>query len=310
MRNAAISPRLEARAQSVEQAKSRLIEQAQALSQHAERGAARAARELQQQWTAIGEGVRSTDQKQWREFRAACDRVFAALDAGRKERDSQAAALIGQAQAIVDEAETLANDPAIDSDALLARRRELDSRWRAVTTNDQRLDQRWRKALDKLSARGAERAREKRLARYALALQKYAMLRELECGEQTAELLAPRWDAHPGLVAEFGAPLADRWTRACRGDCVSADVTEVEAARDLLTRLEFSAGIASPAEDRQRRMDYQVARLSARMRGGVSMTPECELDEVLSAWFGQPPQPAELEQRFERAAQAAMGALP
>lgn len=310
---AAISPRLEARAQGVEQAKSRLIEQAQALSQHAERGAARTARELQQQWTAIGEGVRSTDQKQWREFRAACDRVFAALDAGRKERDSQAAALIEQAQALVDEAEALANDPSIDSNALPARRRELDSRWRAVATNDQRLDQRWRKALDKLTARDAERAREKRLARYALALQKYALLRELERGEKTAELLellAPRWDAHAGLVAEFGAPLADRWIRACRGEPVSADATEVEAARDLLTRLEFSAGIASPAEDRQRRMDYQVARLSARMRGGVSMTPERELDDVLSAWFGQTPQPAELEQRFERAAQAAIGALP
>jgi hypothetical protein len=307
---AAISLRLEARAQGVEQAKSRLIEQAQTLSQHAERGAARAARELQQQWTAIGEGVRSTDQKQWREFRAACDRVFAALDAGRKERDGQAAALIGQAQAIVDEAETLANDPAIDSDALLARRRELDSRWRTVAANDQRLDQRWRKALDKLTARGAERAREQRLARYALALRKYSLLRELERNEQTADSLASRWDGHPALVAEFDTPLVDRWMRARRGNSALVDATEVEAARDLLTRLEFSAGIASPAEDRQRRMDHQVARLSARMRGGPSMTPERELDEVLSAWFGQPPQAAELEQRFERAAQAAIGALP
>jgi hypothetical protein len=83
-----------------------------------------------------------------------------------------------------------------------------------------------------------------------------------------------------------------------------------EAARNLLVRLEFIAGIASPEEDRQRRMDFQVARLSARMRGGAALAPERELDEVLSAWFGQPPLVLELEQRFERAAKAATDILP
>jgi len=307
---ATISPRLEARSQNVQQAKARLIEQAQTLSQNAERGAARSARELQQQWTAIGEGIRSIDQKQWREFRAACDRVFAALDAGRKERDAQAAALEGQAVAIVDEAEALANDPALGSDGLATSRRELETRWRAMANTEQRLEQRWRAALDKLTARGAERVREKRLARYAVALQKYAVLRELERGEQSGELLASRWDGGSAPAQEFAAPLADRWERARAGGFDATDGDGSSTARDLMVRLEFVAGIASPQADRQRRMDYQVARLSARMRGAATMTPERELDEVFTAWFGQQAQPPELEQRFERAARAAMDTLP
>ncbi|HET7065803.1 MAG TPA: hypothetical protein VFI49_16145, partial [Rudaea sp.] len=71
-------------------------------------------------------------------------------------------------------------------------------------------------------------------------------------------------------------------------------------------------GIASPAEDRQRRMDYQVARLSARMRGTAQTSDaDSELVEMLSNWFalsGRLPQ--ELEQRFDDAARAALNALP
>ena len=280
------------------------------MSLHAERGAARAARELQQQWTSLGEGIRSTDQKQWREFRAACDRVFAALDAGRKERDTQAAALTGQAQAVVDEAELLSNDAAVDAETLEARRRELESRWRSVAGSDQRMESRWRKALERLTARAAEGAREKRLARYSVALRKYALLRELERGLQSAELLTPRWDAEGALPSAFDAPLASRWARACREHALAEPAESDEAARELLVRLEFGAGLPSPAEDRQRRMDHQVARLSARMRGGTSLTPARELDELLAAWFGQPPVSDELEQRFERAARAAVDTLP
>lgn len=308
---ASISARIEEHAKGIETAKSRLIEQADALSQNADRGAARAARDLQQQWTALGEGLRSTDQKQWRQFRAACDRIFSALDAGRKEREASAAAQAGQAQAIVDEAEALANDAAIDADAIAARRRDLDSRWRALGANDRQLDQRWNKALEKLSARSTERARSKRLARYSSALQKFALLRELERGAQSAELIAPRWDAHPALIAEFEVPLAERWMRACQSELPPSEADDTdEAARDLLVRLEFIAGIASPEEDRQRRMDFQVARLSARMRGGAALAPGRELDVVLAAWFAQAPQPLELEQRFERAAKAATDTLP
>ena len=102
--------RVDAHANEVKEAKERLIAQAGVLSEKADRNSIRTVRELQQQWTALGEGLRGVDQKQWREFRAACDRVFAGLDAERKERDAQTAALAGRAQAIVDEIEALLGD--------------------------------------------------------------------------------------------------------------------------------------------------------------------------------------------------------
>jgi len=83
-------------------------------------------------------------------------------------------------------------------------------------------------------------------------------------------------------------------------------------ALDLLIRTEFAAGIASPAEDRQRRMDYQISRLSARMRGtAATADAEGEAADLLASWFAQPGTlPAHLEERFASAAAALLAALP
>jgi len=308
---AAVSSPIEAHHREIESAKARLIERANGLAEHADRDAARNARELQQQWTALGEGLRSIDQKQWREFRAACDRIFASLDAGRKEREEQATKNADQARAIVEEAEALARDPAPDSQTLVARRRDLESRWRAAAADDSRLDKRWRLALDLLTAKAADHARDSRRARFTVALRKYSLLRELERGQRQASMLAAEWETGAALDPGFAAPLSRRWTLACGAEPEAGTPGgDEENARDLLVRLEFSAGAASPAGDRQRRMDYQVARLSARMRGATTMAPEAELDMLFSAWFEQTPQSEELEQRFETAAKNAIEALP
>jgi len=309
---AMLALRVDAHANEVKEAKERLIAQAGVLSEKADRNSIRTVRELQQQWTALGEGLRGVDQKQWREFRAACDRVFAGLDAERKERDAQTAALAGRAQAIVDEIEALLGDQDMETDALKTRRRELELRWREAASSDRNLDQRWRKALDTLTARSAGREREKRLARYSLALQKYALLRERETGTAGDDALTARWDAHPAVIAAFAQPLERRWNGAGAGSIDPANEDIIEAARDALVRMEFSAGLASPAEDRQRRMDYQVARLSARMRGTAQTTDaDSELVDMLSTWFElSGPLPEELEQRFDAAAKAALNALP
>ncbi len=309
---AMLASRIDARANEIKTAKERLIAQAGALSEKNDRNSIRTVRELQQQWTALGEGLRGVDQKQWREFRAACDRVFAGLDAERKEREAQTAVLAGQAQAIVDEIEALLGDQEMETEAVKTRRRDIEMRWREAASSDRNLDQRWRKALDALAARSAGREREKRLARYSLALQKYALLRELEHAAGASDTLTARWDSHPPLIAAFAQPLDPRWDRARAGATDPADADTIDAARDALVRMEFATGIASPSEDRQRRMDYQVARLSARMRGAAQTSDaDSELIEMLSEWFALPgPLPEELEQRFDAASRTALNALP
>jgi hypothetical protein len=296
---------IEAHERDVEASKQRLIEQAVALASRSDHASLpREARDLQKRWTALGNGRRSFDQRQWREFRSACDAVFGTLDAARKERESQVAATIAQVQNVVSELEALAADESTPAESVRAQLRDLDARWQATGSDDRALTQRQRQAHDAVTMRLKDAARRQRLARYTVAMQKYTFLRGIETGiTQSAE----GWDAFAATVPAFDAALQERHLRAQSG---SVDAEESEAAREILVQLEFLAGTDSPAEDRQLRMSHQVSRLSSRMRSGANATPDRELDDLLAAWFAQAPQPPALEERFIRAAAAAIDTLP
>jgi hypothetical protein len=284
----------------VEQAKQRLIEQAIALqSRNDQAGAARDTRELQKKWTALGSGRRNTDQRQWREFRAACDALFGKLDAARKERDDRRAQDQAQAVQLVQDFEQLAAGEVEVAD-VRARARELETQWQAVACEDRDLLRRQREARDALAQRARDTARRQRLARYTDAMRKYALTRA--SGD---EKLAENWSAIPDTGRFESSLLARREASGepgAQGD---------DAARDLLVQLEFAAGIESPNDDRQRRMNHQVKRLSSRLRGAAATpAPEPELESLLLGWFALARQDDALEQRFARAATAAIDALP
>ncbi len=289
----------------VEASKQRLIEQATALTSRGDHATLpREARELQKRWTTLGNGRRNIDQRQWREFRAACDAVFGKLDAARKDIEVQAAATLAQAQELVTEVEALAADETSPAETVKAQLRDLDARWQATGSDDRVLTQRQRQAHDAVTVRLKDAARRQRLARYVVAMKKYTFLRAIETGTpQSAEL----WGAFATTVPAFDAALQERHLRTQSG---TAEGEESEEAREILVQLEFLAGTDSPAEDRQRRMSHQVSRLSSRMRSGSAATPERELDDLLAAWFAQTPQPLALEGRFTRAATAAIDTLP
>jgi hypothetical protein len=291
-------------------AKTKLIERARALTESANpRDVARHARELQTEWTALGNGRRSVDQRQWREFRGACDAAFGKLDEQRKERDVQAATARDQAVAVIEELEALSTSDA-NADALRASLRSIDARWQSMVVNDRGLDQRYREARDAVTRSVADSARKTRLHRFTFALQKNRMLRDAEHGRLNPETLATQWREMAPASAEFERALQTRFDCLHSADSARAADADENAA-DILVRLEFQAGIDSPASERQRRMDHQVKRLSARMRGGDATNAANELVELLAAWFAlSGPFPHEMDERFETAIRANLDNLP
>lgn len=303
----ALATRLDQHAGEIEAAKARLIEKAQALAQHADRGSPRAARELQQQWTQLGVGARSTDQKQWREFRKACDQVFAALDSERKQREADTAAQTERARVVVADAEALLGETGVAPETLRTRRKELEARWRDCANADRGLDRRFNQTLEALAGRAEKQVREGRLARYTQALDTYERVLRREAG------LAPMDSSDsgtPALAGEF-AVLAGRASTEAVALAPITDEETIDAARDLLVRLEFLGGVASPADDSARRMNYQVSRLSSRLRGNSAQSPAQELTGLMAEWFALPGRlPDELNERFDRAARAVLATLP
>ena len=303
---AALAARLDTHAEQVEAEKLRLIGRAKALQQQADgRSVAREARELQQQWTALGNGRRGADQRQWKEFRGALDAAFGRLDTARKQRDEQATAARAQADALLAEIETLAGAGATPESKTALH--DIDARWQALDGVDRALEQRYRKAREAIESGLKQAARRKRLASFTQTLEKYALLRAVESGTQSTESATTSW-AEPPAPAAFAAALDARLARA--PTAAASGERDEESARDLLVELEFFAGLDTPAEDRQRRMNFQVQRLASRMRDRAGATPESELTRLFQAWLTQATQSAELEDRFARAAAAAVETLP
>ena len=302
---ARLTERGEQHEREVEAAKRRLIEQAQALSVQGDAAAApREVRELQKRWTALGNGKRRTDQQQWNEFRAACDAVFGKLDAARKEREAQSAASREQAQQLIDAYEELAANERDPVDTIRTTLRELDARWNAAPCDDRALQQRQRRARETIELSLKDAARRQRLAQFTHAMDRYQHIRRIEAGAPES---APIEAVVVAATSPFDGALAARRERALTAAATPADASD---ARALLVQLEFLAGVETPAEDRQLRMNHQVQRLSSRMRQGVASTPQAELTDLLKQWFAQAPQEDALEQRFARAACAAIDALP
>ena len=306
---AALAPRIEAHVDAVENAKKALIERATGLSRQSDpRSVAREARDLQQQWTALGNGKRAIDQRQWKGFRGACDAAFNRLDSVRKERDAQSAASRAHAQGLLDEIDALRVSTVFTGDAIKTKLRDLDARWTALRCDDRAFERRYRKSHDAIAAQLRDAARTQHLSRYTQALEKYTLLREIETGAESGEDVTPHWQSLQATAADFAAALDARYARATEGN--TPPPSDAAQARNRLVELEFLAGADTPAEDRQRRMNYQVQRLAARMRDSSTPTPEAELTRILLGWFAQAPQDVELEMRFVHAAHAALATLP
>ena len=82
--------------------------------------------------------------------------------------------------------------------------------------------------------------------------------------------------------------------------------------RDCVLEMEQLAGLEPPTEDRQRRMDLQLEKLSARMRGVHAPAPDVALQNLLGEWVQLGPVASEvapLETRFKRALNAALDTL-
>jgi hypothetical protein len=301
-----LAARLDAHATEIETAKQRLVVRAQALQQQTDgRSVARDARELQTQWTALGNGRRGSDQRLWKEFRGALDAAFGQLDATRKQREEQTATLHAEAQNLIVEIEVLQADAS--KQETQARLRDIDTRWHALGSVERAQEQQYRKAHDAIETHLRGAARRKRLARYTQALEKYVLLRGVESGAQGADAASASWHEHP-VAAEFAAVLNARFARAAATPATAEQ--DEDPARDLLVELEFFAGLETPAADRQRRMNFQVQRLASRMRDRAAATPEAELSRLLTAWFTQAAQADGLEDRFAYAAAAAVETLP
>ena len=302
--------------------------------------AVKQARQLQSQWKTLG---MSTDSATlWNTFRAASDRVFARRQALHEAQDQEHQANLELKRALCAQIEELAQ---LQGDALVQARSRLqqakndfESAGPVAKQDSPGIQQRFRDAC--LAFEKQERTRQVQAREQSiLLLQRKAQLcceldgaicallggaltqeaaeAHLNSAQDSWQSLAPLEDAIEkriaarfqcttdslrGLLGDKRAEYSDNFTKQQQANLATKE--------QLCLRAEISAGIDSPSEYRQQRMQFQVELLTRRLRAGEPDTDAVQSDaEALTCeweFIGSVPVTAAdtLQARFNRAHQA------
>jgi exonuclease SbcC len=239
---------------------------------------------LQSDWTATGMTPVAVDRKLWKEFRGACDAVFARLDQQRKAEKQEAGAQVLQAESLRDQARALLDNPDPDQIAQLPRSiAEMKSAIAAINLPPP-VQQAMSKQLQAMESQARELLGQKRKqaetqAWMSLAeiLQACASVSDAAGSEPIADAVIdalPKGIDRQGLREFLRVGPVGANDEACQQACIA---------------LEVFGEIGSPAEDKQARMKYQLGRLTQGL-GHQVLEPEQELLRQINGFIALRPE--------------------
>ncbi|MEZ5581988.1 MAG: DUF349 domain-containing protein [Candidatus Competibacteraceae bacterium] len=307
-----------------------LIAQVQELANSTDiQAAINAAKRAQAEWQPTVQAVRWEEQALWQQFRTACDAVFARRQAEQQAADEERETNLANRQALCETIETLVAADAPDIDRLRSRLPQAREEWArlgqvpksAVKT----IEKRFETACDQLTKRlhelqqQAVRQQLKDLRERARLCARLEELLYTPSSEAMTVVEAARskWQRLPQLPATSAEGIQRRFDAVCHA------LTENGAAREsllkqlelnweekhqLCLRMEILAGVESPPEFAQARMECQVSRLSESLvhREGnrVQDNLHDEVRRLEESWYAlavPSMQDAPLSERFNQA---------
>lgn len=284
------------------------------------------AKTLQREWHTTVPARHKDENKLWLTFRAACDAIFERRAALHQAHANEMKEHLATREAICADALALTRTEE-DPKRLRAALRELERRWDDAQSlpiprqSAGALNERWRETRDALKQHLCSCEDRQRRGAFDLLQRQAELCERLELG----------------LLGESNTPLAPETAEQAWSDLPQQQDTEIQqaiaarfssalaAARDpeqlaalrrrydanaarlsqLCLQLEILAGVETPPELAQQRLEFQVARLTERMVDGEE-DPLQGSARLLKEWYlcGPAPRTDGLDSRFERIRQA------
>ncbi len=308
----ALAPLHDALSAARDEAKARrvaLIEEATALAAKAmDRDAPSQVKALQTKWQVQAKELSLAQRDEralWEQFRGACDAVFKAREAKRKEVDERKSEGRRALEDLCVQLEQLAS-PSEKSDSELRRvLRDLQEQWKQKTrTPDpalRGLEARFTKARLAAEAALATRLRAREAVVWQTLEAKEQLCESLDRvlqspgGTADATQAKEAWAALPALPAAWEKAMLARRDAALQA---LADETagvayrsrmegSAESRRETLLELEMSLGVESPPELSAQRLALQVKKLRDRFQTAAATGSSTAGDRLL-AWCAQP----------------------
>ena len=269
----------------------------------------RRSRRIQAKWQALAKELTLTQRDEralWEQFRAACDAVFEARDAKRKQEDVAKREARGALEDLCVQLEQLALATDTEAQPLHRALRDLQEQWlRRTRTPDpdlRRLESRFTKAKTAVEAVLSAHARARETAVWRNLSAKQQLCDELDgrllSGEGSADAAAvhAQWNALAVLPTAWEKAMIGRRDAALRalGDKAAAvaHVMSIERGaesrrRDAARSWNCCCGLDSPPELQVQRRALQVKQLRERFQGAAKGTLQ-SAGERLLAWCAQP----------------------
>ena len=289
-----------------------LIDEVKALAATAmERDAPSRVKAIQARWQAQAKelGLAQRDERAlWEEFRSACNAVFDARKAKRKEADGVKHEHQRALEAICVELEQLAAATDKADGDLRRSLRELDEQWKKrIGGFDPALrgvESRFRNAKTAVEAALSARVRSREAAVWQTLAAKERLCEELDALVRAAGGSAEdpptaaaneRWLPLPALPPAWEKQMVARRDAALHALAESAAAAGyaaridrgIESRREILLELEMSLGLESPAELQAQRLALRVNQLKRRFQDAA--TPGAgPAGERLLAWCAEP----------------------
>lgn len=309
-----IDKRLSEQKQANLKLKANIVERAQALSEESDLSTAmESAKSLQAEWQKVGITQHGKDRALWKEFRAACDAIFARRDQVREQEQTEKAELRGAADELCIAIKTSANDTTITQashvDELISEfRKQFKSLGELPRKHRESIQNQYEKAMHELKGKAQNLRNEAVLQQWQEAARKAQTLSTAALTKDAAKLaqLESEFKSKVALDKALEAEFSKAW-KLLSGQAKTEPASEADA-RELCIRCEIAAGLDSPESESERRMQLQVSRLSEGLSSSKNQSREEQLTELLTQWYTNTSYSesmrADLEPRVMRACQA------
>ncbi len=275
------------------------------------------ARSLQSAWKQVGIMRRREDQALWEAFNAHCREIFKRQHDAEREKYRASMGHVFRARDIIKEMNRLAKEGQPDD----ARVQALTAEYHALEAFPDKerkfLQRDFRAAADACSRIRETQSKRRRQAEQEEIQRLVNLCEQLEdavempdsMGATTRDDVEHAWEA-----TDVRAPREELQALEARRDTALAHLNagsrfdytaNEELRRDLLIRLEVSTGSETPAEDKPRRMRYQLENLQAGMTSGAVTDTRTAIADLSRQWYSLGPvtraQRDALQSRFLKA---------
>jgi exonuclease SbcC len=278
------------------------------------------AKQLQRQWKDTGMVNPREDGKMWKQFRAACDNLFSRRDQQRADVQAERERHVSEAEAICDQIEKLADSVAFDSVAANEQFQQLQEQFEQIGAlpkeQQEQIRKRYRAVSDHFRQGLGHAQIRHRSRRFDSLWQVAEWLDDQEAHVLAGEVVNIA-TALPGTdpLPDHAEPLAlqrlkalQQFDAAATSDQQLAD--NAGKLRELCVRLEIATGVDSPVDDKEYRMQFQIARFNkGAAQRDARLSPGEMLEQLQVEWLGvgmvSSAERQRYSERFRRALQLA-----